>query len=119
MTTPTLYTGSCHCGAVAFEATMALDEVMACNCSICSRAGYLLAFVPGEAFKLLRGEGELTDYTFNKHHIHHSFCKTCGVRAFGHGATQDGGVMYAVNARCLDGVDPSTLNIKHVDGRSL
>ena len=41
------YTGSCHCGAVTF--TVAADaptEAMSCNCSHCSRKGFLLTFVP-------------------------------------------------------------------------
>lgn len=112
------YEGSCHCGAIAFEADIALNEVMACNCSLCSRAGYLLAFIPASQFKLLRGEEALSDYQFGAKHIHHTFCKTCGVRAFGFGAAPDGSTMYAVNARCLEGVEPKDLTVVEHDGRS-
>jgi hypothetical protein len=113
------YTGSCHCGKVRFEATTDLAKVMSCNCSICSRVGYLLTFVPEEQFKLLAGESDLSDYQFGKRRIHHLFCAACGVRPFGRGAGKDGKPMYAVNVRCLEGVDLDGLTITRVDGRSL
>ena len=62
MTETKKYTGSCHCGSVRFEVTTGLENVMSCNCSICSRSGYLLSFVPVEQFTLLAGEDQLTDY---------------------------------------------------------
>ena len=36
------YTGSCHCGNVRFEVSTDFKMVLQCNCSICSRLGYLL-----------------------------------------------------------------------------
>lgn len=116
------YTGSCHCGAVRFEVEMALPETLiACNCSMCGRMGWLLAFVPDGQFKLLSGEGALRDYQFAKHHIHHEFCGTCGVRSFGHGKNPDGsGETYSVNVRCLDDNDELLARpVHHYDGRSL
>jgi len=38
--------GSCHCGGIAFEVEGEPEQVVACNCSHCSRKGYLLWFVP-------------------------------------------------------------------------
>lgn len=119
MTEAKVYQGSCHCGAVAFEVEAAIADALACNCSICNRAGYLLTFVGADKFKLLRGEDAQTDYQFGKKHIHHTFCKTCGVRSFSAGATPEGGTMYAVNVRCLEGVDVSALPVNHYDGKSL
>ena len=113
------YSGSCHCGNVRYEASTDLKTVVQCNCSICSRAGYVLTFVPPEQFKLLQGEGELTDYQFNKKNVHHLFCSTCGVRSFGHGRGPGGKEMYAVNVRCLEGVDLGGLTITSFDGKSL
>jgi hypothetical protein len=112
------FSGSCHCGKVRFEATADLAQVISCNCSICSRAGYLLAFVAEDRFRLLSGENDLSDYQFHKRVIHHLFCSTCGVRPFARGTANDGKPMYAVNVRCLDGVDLDALNITKVDGRS-
>ena len=112
------YEGSCHCGKVRYTATFEMGKVISCNCSMCGRMGSLLTFVPAEKFELLSGEDSLQDYRFNKEQIAHLFCKTCGVRSFGRGSTPDGKAMYAVNVRCLEGVDPLKLDIQHVDGRS-
>lgn len=112
------YLGSCHCGKVRYEVKTDLASVIECNCSICSRTGYLLTFVPAEHFKLLSGDDAQSDYLFNKKHIHHLFCKTCGIHSFGTGAGRDGKTMYAVNVRCLEGVDPKSLSVKQVDGKS-
>jgi len=113
------YQGSCHCGKVKFETQADLSgEMLSCNCSICKRTGTLLAFVPKSAFKLVSGEDGLTDYQFKSKTIHHLFCSTCGVRSFGRGKMPDGTEMAAINVRCLDGVDPDKLRVKHYDGAS-
>lgn len=113
------YTGSCHCGAVEFDVTMALEGLITCNCSICRRKGTILGFVPAEDFTLKKGGDNLTDYQFGKKTIHHLFCKTCGVTAFSKGAMPDGTEMRAINVRCLEGVDIDTLELKKYDGESL
>ena len=112
------YQGSCHCGNVRYEVNTDLSSVMACNCSICSRSGYLLTFVPEDQFKLLAGKDATTDYQFNKKNIHHRFCSTCGVRSYAHGTGPGGRAMVAINVRCLEGVDPGNLEITPVDGKS-
>jgi len=114
------YTGSCHCGKVRYEVELDLSApVLSCNCSICGRSGSLLAFVPEDQFKLLSGADALTDYLFNKHAIHHVFCKVCGIKSFARGQKPDGSQMVAVNTRCLEGVDVASLEVQHVDGKSL
>lgn len=118
MSTPTKYTGGCHCGAVRYEVTADLSKTITCNCSLCSKAGYVLTFVPADQFVLLSGEENLTDYQFNKMIIHHVFCKTCGVRSFGRGTGYDGKPSVAINVRCLDEVDVSTLSPMAYDGKS-
>ena len=112
------YAGGCHCGAVRYEATAELGRVIACNCSICSKKAHLLAFVPADRFTLLSGADALTDYQFNTKKIHHLFCKTCGVQSFARGTGPDGSQMVSINVRCLDGVDPSTLEVMPFDGKS-
>jgi hypothetical protein len=112
------YKGSCQCGAVRYEATVDLDNTLSCNCSRCGRLGSILTFTPEDQFTLLAGEDSLAEYLFNRHVIHHQFCKVCGVQPFSRGKKPDGAMMIAINARCLEGVDPDTLNPKKVDGRS-
>jgi hypothetical protein len=113
------YQGSCHCGAVAYEVELdPIASAMSCNCSMCRRAGSLLAFAPASRFRLVRGEDSLTLYRFNKHVIEHVFCKSCGIKSFARGKMPDGTPTIAINVRCLDGVDPDKLELKHVDGAS-
>lgn len=120
MTTPSTYTGSCHCGAVRYTVEADLSvPVISCNCSMCGRSATLLAFVPIEKFTLQQGADSLTDYQFNKERIHHLFCKVCGIKSFARGTARDGREMAAINVRCLEGVDPAKLEVKQVDGRSL
>jgi len=113
------HTGGCHCGAVRYEVTSDLGRVIECNCSICAKTGSLLAFAPASQFRLLSGAGSLSDYQFAKKQIHHLFCKTCGIRSFARGTGPDGQPMVAVNVRCLDGVDPSNLDVTAFEGRAL
>jgi hypothetical protein len=114
-----LYTGSCHCGKVRFEVEGDITGVTACNCSICSRKGWLLWFVPRGNLRLLTPIQDLADYTFGPATIHHRFCPTCGIHPFGEGAMPDGTPMAAINVRCLEGIDPDSFPVDHFDGRAL
>lgn len=113
------HVGGCHCGKVKFEVEMNTQNALSCNCSICTKRGSLLDFVPESKFKLLSGEGDLQDYLFNQKKIHHLFCKTCGILSFGRGQAPDGSRVIAVNLRCLEGIDLNSLTIHEYDGRSL
>ena len=114
----TTYSGRCHCGAVRYTAEVDLTQpVVACNCSMCGRAGWLLSFIPATKFQLEAGADSLTDYQFARRHIHHTFCKVCGVRSFARGNKPDGTPTVAVNVRCLDDVDPFTLEPRRFEGR--
>lgn len=120
MTEAKNHTGGCHCGQVRYEVSVDLSKPMtACNCSMCGRSGTLLTFVPASQFTLKSGEDSLTDYLFGKQHIHHLFCKVCGIKPFARGAAPDGSPVVAINARCLDDVDPGALPVRHFDGKSL
>ena len=113
------HTGGCHCGKVRYQVKIDLTApVISCNCSMCGRVGSLLSFVPAQQFTLLSGEDSLTDYQFNKHVIHHLFCRVCGIKAFARGVGRDGGPTVAINTRCLDGVDVSKLNVMPYDGKN-
>ncbi|MGE0063464.1 MAG: GFA family protein [Xanthobacteraceae bacterium] len=112
------YHGGCQCGAVRYDVTLELGEVISCNCSRCGRLGSLLAFAPAQDFKLTAGDKATTEYLFNKHAIHHLFCSTCGIQSFARGNMPDGSETMAINVRCLDDVDVGSLTVKAVNGRS-
>jgi hypothetical protein len=100
---------------VRFTVTDDLARVTECNCSICTRKGYLHVIVPRDRFRLLAGEDALSTYRFGTMTALHRFCRHCGVAGFyvprSHPDRID------VNVRCLDDVDPSALAIVRFDGR--
>jgi hypothetical protein len=111
------YTGSCHCGKVRFAVTAEITSAGACNCSICGRVGWLSASVPPSQFELLEGGDAQTDYQFGAHTMHHLFCTTCGVHAYGN-YSAGGQDKVIVNLRCLDGLDVDALAVQTFDGKS-
>jgi len=113
----TLHQGSCHCGKVAFEVDVDLSQAIECNCSICRKKGYVLTFAPRSALNVLRGEENLSTYTFNTHSIRHRFCATCGSATFGEGQQPGGEPMVAINVRCLDTVELSDIKPAPFNGR--
>ena len=114
------YSGSCHCGAVRFEAELDLTQSSyRCNCSICRRNRFWAAVATPDHFRLLAGEAELAEYRFNTRKNLHCFCRRCGVRPFGVGTETPIGKMYGVNIGCLTGVTEEELGgipITYVDG---
>jgi hypothetical protein len=116
------YRGSCHCGAVRFEADLDLTQASyRCNCSICRRTRFWPAIAMPENFRLQSGKSELTKYVFNTKKNFHFFCRHCGVRAFGVGNDTPVGKMIGVNLGCLEDVSDeefSKIPITYVDGRN-
>ena len=114
------YQGSCHCGAVAFEADLDLEQpTYRCNCSICRRTRFWPAVARPQGFRLLQGEDALVKYVFAGEKNHHFFCGTCGVRVFGVGNDTPIGKMVGVNLGCLENVSEETLSnipIVYIDG---
>jgi centromere protein V len=110
------YLGGCHCGRVRFEVVAPHRlEVSDCNCSICTKSGYLHLTVPKTRFKLLSGADALQTYEFNTRTAKHLFCSTCGIKAFYTPRSHPEG--YSVNARCLDNVDVDSLVVIRFNGQ--
>jgi hypothetical protein len=109
------YTGGCHCARVRFRVTAALDRVSECNCSMCTKKGILHLIVAREHFELISGDDALTTYTFNTGVAQHHFCRHCGIHSFYVPRSDPDKI--DVNARCLDGVDPATLQPSRFDGQ--
>ena len=111
----TVHTGGCHCGRVRFEVEAPpVIPATECNCSICSKAGYLHLIVPARDFRLLTGADALETYTFNTGVARHHFCRTCGIKSFYVPRSHPDGI--SVNARCLDPGSVASQEISDFDG---
>ena len=120
------YSGSCHCGAVRFQADIDLSHgTTKCNCSLCTKARAWFVVVKAAQVRLLAGEDALAHYQWTppgkpRPALHYHFCKTCGIRIFARGNNASlGGAFYAVAVGALDDAEPDELarSIKYVDGR--
>ena len=110
------YQGSCHCRAITFEVDAPAEiEADRCNCSICTKSGYLHLIVPRASFRLVSGEDSLCTYRFNTGVARHTFCRTCGIKPFYTPRSNPDGV--DVNVNCLD-TRPARLHITEFDGQN-
>lgn len=114
------YRGSCHCGAVTFEADLDLEQpTYRCNCTICRRTRMWVAVAGEDGVRVTSGESELQQYLFNRRRNEHWFCRRCGVRPFGIGTDTPLGRMYGVNLGCLVDVTDAqlaALAVARIDG---
>ena len=111
----TRYEGGCHCGAVRFRVDVEDHVALACNCSMCSKMGYLHVIVPPERFAILGGQDALTTYAFNTHVAQHMFCRTCGVHPFYRPRSHPHD--WDVNALCLDGDAAARFRVERFEGK--
>lgn len=102
------YSGSCFCGAVAFEADGDLSEgTMRCNCSFCRKMRYWEMRLPDpDGLRVLRGEDQLAETPRRDGDdldMHHYFCRACGTRLFTRGNIAEmGGRFTMVVVHALD-----------------
>jgi hypothetical protein len=113
---PRWFEGGCHCGRVRFRVRAAELVALDCNCSICTKKGFLHLIVAKDAFELVAGQGDLTTYTFNTGTAKHTFCRGCGIHPFYVPRSHPDGI--DVNVRCLDGDAMARFTVEPFDGRN-
>ncbi|AWN45113.1 aldehyde-activating protein [Methylobacterium terrae] len=106
MSTTTIRTGRCHCGAVRFAASLGdgLASIRRCTCSYCRMRGAVVAMAEIGGVTILQGAEALTRYRFHTGAAEHFFCSRCGI--YTHHQRRSDTSLYAVNVACLDGVSP-------------
>jgi hypothetical protein len=112
-----VYRVSCHCGRIQLDVDAELGEVFACNCSICTRSGFLHWYVEPERVTLLTEKQAVTTYVYRGIDGGQHFCPTCGDAVYR--TSVQWPPPLSVNARCIEGIDLDTLDIRPYDGRSL
>ncbi|HKO49599.1 MAG TPA: GFA family protein [Polyangiaceae bacterium] len=98
-----------------FEVRAELASATTCNCSICSKKGFIHLIVERSGFQLLTGADALVSYRFNTGVAEHKFCGQCGIHPFYTPRSDPDKV--DVNVRCLDGVDLTRLELLLFDGK--
>lgn len=115
-TPPRQAQGGCHCGAVRFAVRLANPvTLLDCNCSMCSKTGYLHLIVRADDFTLTAGGDSLSEYRFGGGVARHLFCRICGIKSFYVPRSHPDG--YSINWRALDGVSDVPVAIVPFDGR--
>lgn len=116
------YAGSCHCGAIRYQADIDLAAGTGkCNCTFCTKARSWKAFVQPAAFRLLSGEDRAVGYHKHPQAPLKYFCSQCGVRTHELGsADYMGGDFVGIFLATLDDVEPQELisaPVRYSDGR--
>jgi hypothetical protein len=119
------YKGSCHCGLIQFEIDADLQHVTSCDCSICTCRGALIHRVDEENFRLLKpAPSTLKDethglivYQFNTRVAKDYICPVCGILPFRR--PRSAPHLWAINVRCIEGLDLESLEIRKVFGSKL
>lgn len=116
------YSGSCHCGAVKFEADIDLEKGSGkCNCNYCTKTRAWKVIVKPDAFRLVAGEDAVTGYSGKNPTAVRYFCKTCGVYTYELGdAEWTGGPFVGIFLSALDDASLDELvsgPVTYFDGR--
>ena len=123
-----IWQGACHCHRTRFTITADIDHSRICDCSICHQRGALIFRAEEDQFTLHTSLSDMTLYEWGTGTAKDNFCKTCGILPFRRPRVQTADEAieglpvfsgWAINARCLEGLDVSQLPIQHIWGSRL
>ncbi|AKS45403.1 Uncharacterized conserved protein [Octadecabacter temperatus] len=98
---------TCHCGAVELRVTLSdgLNTARRCDCSFCRRRGAPAVSVNVGDLEVVKGEENLTLYSFGTNTAKHHFCKICGI--YTHHQRRSNPSEYGVNMGGIESVNPA------------
>lgn len=102
---------SCHCGNVRIDLPGKPEWVAACNCSLCRKLAWRVAYYPPEQVRIF---GDTKAYIRGDRMIGIHHYPNCGCGTHWQTLGQDFGKM-GVNARLIDEFDESTVEVRQVD----
>ncbi|HWJ37217.1 MAG TPA: GFA family protein [Sphingomicrobium sp.] len=103
--------GSCHCGKVKLEVPTEPEWVGSCNCSLCRKLSWLVAYYPPHQVVVT---GETRAYVWGDRMIGIHHCPNCGCGTHWASLGEDFGKM-GVNARLLDGFCAEKVEVRFLD----
>lgn len=107
-------TGTCHCGAVSFNAVPNGRFLVECNCSICRKLGAIWLHGPPADLTIDAPEGATITYSWGEKGIAFHSCATCGCTT--HWSSNTGNGRAAVNIRLANPVVMAAMPLRHFDG---
>ena len=106
--------GKCHCGSIKFTINTKIRDLRRCNCSMCSRKGFVMGTALIDELTITSGEKNLTSYKWNTKTAEHFFCKICGINT--HHKRRSDPNQYGYNIGCIEGFEMSWIeDIPFVD----
>ena len=110
--------GTCHCGQARISLPRKPAEVTHCNCSLCTKTGFLGIYYPSEELQI---EGDFDSYVradSNPAYISQHRCRNCGIITHWTPLTDPPHERMGVNARLFEADVLEGASVKQVDGRS-
>ncbi len=109
---------SCHCGRARITLPRRPDQVTQCNCSLCTKTGFLGVYFPSEELHI---EGEFDSYVrsdSNPAYIAQQRCRHCGILTHWVPLADPPHERMGVNARLLEPELLESVTVVEIDGRS-
>ena len=93
--------GSRHCGVIKFQVNISLKDLCRCNCSICSRKGFVMGSAPVDVLTNISGKKYLSTYKLNTNVAEQYFCKIYEINT--HHKIRSNPSEYGYNISCIRG----------------
>ncbi|VAV96183.1 hypothetical protein MNBD_ALPHA04-667, partial [hydrothermal vent metagenome] len=109
--------GGCHCGAIKIAVPELPRDILQCNCSLCTKTGWIGGYWRLELVTIRSSKEALTPYVQGDKTITAWHCRTCGCVTHWTPITAPPDRM-GVNMRMFDWNDWNHIPVIEVDGAS-